>query len=694
MSAWHIDHGCTLYPTTYMSVPSSAASLPQEGDGLTNGLDVAPAVAMATMDFAATTAMAGAAFGVQGATLVCVASGATSTQFNAAAGMTLATNLAAAINAATVAPTTANGNISPYLRAFVWASASGTVLTVYTRIASSLLNTASNASAVLTCGALANWTSAPANASFVGGVSGPWSMFFNAAAMTAAVSAAVSSAGTYGGVVATVMGLPASGDVAHVRTGRASANIRVLGIGPTSMALVTRVIGTPDQPFEIRFDNGVIWPGVANNGIFEVAMDSAGGGPSITLGGYTWWHGQMQSGVLATSSSQMNSRLSATFYNTAGWLGTFNIPSTMGVRHSIVEGLEVSDTGGGTATFGGWVIATGIPGSGGPYTDSLRPPRLVNSRINVSRSGQASFSTNVIYGLTIDLVDVHMAYGGAVTYTAALTGAGSVASPINIRMIRPKFSGGAGGHHTLMSLLPGMQVPCSLVIEDPVDMGQFLPGDSAASICGRVLGASGTTGGQDLSLLQAIGNSETQYLLDTPRKLIEWRPAGFPTTSKSTLADGTPYVMRFSTPHTGLTTGIVTPMSPQRGMLQIVENTLGAGNRTLTQHILIDSMYGGSAYTPTDAVWWIEGTYVATDGSTKVFSTRGTGMALTADTQTWSALAFAPFAGASRNYSRWKFTVALTAVKASSVVKCSLMCGTQPLTMSEWCFIDPQFELS
>ena len=119
MSAWYIDHGCTLYPTAYMAaVTSAAASLPQEGDGFTNGLGVAPAVAVATMDFAATTAMAGAAFGVQGATLVCVASGATSTQFNAGAGMVLATNLAAAINAATVAPTTTNGNINPYLRAF------------------------------------------------------------------------------------------------------------------------------------------------------------------------------------------------------------------------------------------------------------------------------------------------------------------------------------------------------------------------------------------------------------------------------------------------------------------------------------------------------------------------------------------------------------------------------------------------
>ena len=165
MSAWHIDHGCVLYPSAYMSVPASAASLPQEGDGLTNGLGATPTVAVATMDFAGSTAVSGASFAVHGATLTCVTSGATPTQFNAGAMATLAANLAAAINAATALPTTSTGGISPYLKALVWASASGAVLTVYTRIASSLLNTASNASATLACGTLGSWTSPPASAS-------------------------------------------------------------------------------------------------------------------------------------------------------------------------------------------------------------------------------------------------------------------------------------------------------------------------------------------------------------------------------------------------------------------------------------------------------------------------------------------------------------------------------------------------
>ena len=41
-------------------------------------------------------------------------------------------------------------------------------------------------------------------------------------------AAAISAAGAYGAFVATLMGLPVAGDVLHVRTGRAGANIVIL----------------------------------------------------------------------------------------------------------------------------------------------------------------------------------------------------------------------------------------------------------------------------------------------------------------------------------------------------------------------------------------------------------------------------------------------------------------------------------
>lgn len=685
MSQWYCDHGCTLYPTAYMAVPASAASLPQEGDGKASGTGAAPAVAVATMNFSAATAAAGATFAVHGAALTCVASGATSVQFNAGSGATLATNLAAAINAATAVPTTTTGGLAPYLRALVWAVASGTVLSVYTRIASADLNTAANASAILTCGATANWTAPPANSSFSGGVSGPWSRFFNNVALTAAVNATVSAAGTYGAKPGTTMSLPVGGDTLNIRTGRAGSNIQIL-LGAGNYTVLARTIGSPTAYLNFLFDNGTVWAG--DNNIFEIVQDGAS---SVILqpAGYSKWTGQMQSGSLATAGAQPNFRLGHTYTNNAGYNSLFRLTNVFGTHHTIIEAVEVADTGSGGALVGGWFF--------GPMyqTDPLRPAKIINSRLGVGRSNSAILQCNSSYPAVVEIDDCHVLCGGSTTYNNVVATFSNASNCMAVRMLRPKFSGGGGGHHSLLPAFSNHGAAISLVIEDPVDLGAFLPGDVAASLCGRIAGTGSTAGGAvDLFQHQSV-SSPTMFLHDTARRIIEWRPVGMPTTGLSVLPDGvTPYVLRFGTVHTGLATGLVTRCMPQRCIKQSNVNTLGAGARTLTQHILIDASYGGSAYTPTDADWWIEGTYLAADGTTKVFSTRGTGTALAADTQAWSSLTFAPFAGSARTYSRWKMTAALANVKASSIVTSYVVCATQPLTLSEWVFVDPHFELT
>ena len=692
MAAWYCDHGCTLYPTAYMSVPAGAASLPQEGDGSVSGTGAAPAVAVATMDLGSTTASAGASFAVHGATLTCVAAGASTTQFNAGMGAVLAMNLASAINAGTVVPTTTTGGISPYLKALVWASASGAVLTVYTRVASSDLNQTVNASATLVCGTLGNWTSAPATANFSGGMSGPFSRLFNSTALAATVNSTISTAGTYGAWIATMMGAPAAGDVVHIRTMRSGSNIVINGIGGTAFTFVTRAVGNALAYLEYRFDNGVVWSG--DNGIFELLHDTAGQSPSITLGGYCYLRAQMQTGSLCTQGAQPNLKLWSSLVNTGGWGAILHIPSSLGVRHCVVEGVEVYDAGNGTIqSAGGWSI--GMNGQSGlGVSDASRPSKINNSRLGVNRSGFSIIANTSSFGVCLEMNDVHMAFGGAVAYANGLSLQSNTGASINIKMVRPKFTGGGGGHHALLTLLAGNVSNNSLVIEDPIDMGQFILGDSSASICGRVLGANTqppTT--LDLGVFQAI-NSEREFLLDTTRRLIEWRVAGFPTTANSTLEGGEQYSLRFSVPHTGFAPGVVTPHAPQKCVKQVVVNTLGNNSLTLTQSILIDSNFGGSAYTPVSGKWWIEGAYVDTTGNTKSFSTRYSGTALTPDTQEWSSLVFSPFSGASRSYSRWRFQAVLQNVKANALVSCYLVCGDQPATMSEWCFVDPSFRLS
>lgn len=698
MANWYCDHGCTLYPTAYMSVPTNSGSFPQEGDGKASGTGTTPAVSVATMDFTGATAAAGATFGVHGATLTCVASGASTVQFNAGSGSTLAANLVTAINAATASPTVTTGGVSsPYLKALVWAEASGAVLTVYSRIASSDLNQSVNASCTLVCGATGNWTSNPAASNFSGGVSGPFSRFFNNVALTAGINASISAIGTYGAMVVTMMGTPATGDVMHVRTGRSSADISVSITANTSVTF--RNIGTALSYFEVRFDNGTVWSDGNSNQIFTLLMDVAGQTFTATCQGFLYWHGQMKTGTNVQSGGTVNCKFSKTSSDSSGYTGMFRCASNYGVKHTVFEGIETADTGAGTWTQGGWLFS----GIGSTMSNPYQPTKFINCKFGIVRVAGGPFADQTSFGAHNEAIDCLFAYGGASQFTGALCG-GNVSGNGQwyLKLVRPKFTGGGGGHHILLPAAATSGASTDiLVIEDPVDMGQFILSDSAASFCGRLSGQTTyAMGGEGLAFGQFLtsNNGKRDFIIDTPRRLIEWRGgAGFPTTGLSTLPDGTAFSVRFSVPHTGLATGLVTPMCTQRGIKQVVTNTLGdSASLTVTQHLLIDSTYGGSSYTPTDAEWWIEGAYVSsTDGSTKVFTTRGTGTNLTSDSQSWSTLTgFGPFGGSPRTYSRWKIQPALTNVKANTEISLYLVCAKQPSTMVEWCIVDPEFTLA
>lgn len=687
-----VDHGCTLYPSIYMSVPSGAGSFPQEGDGGASGTGATPAVSVATMDFTGVTAAAGATFAVHGATLTCVASGASTVQFNAGSGSTLAANLVTAINAATAAPTVTTGGVSsPYLKALVWAEAAGAVLTVYSRIASTALNQSVNASCTLVCGATGNWTSPPATTNFSGGVSGPWSRLFNPAALTANINASIGGIGTYGALVATMMGTVAAADIVHVRTGRSSADITVNIVSTTSVTI--RNVGSVTVPWELRFDNGTIWSDGNSNKVFIIDVNTASVTFEMRNQGFMYWHGQMQSGVSAQSGGVVNSRFHRSASDSSGFYAILGFASGYGTRGMTVEGLEISDAGLGTTTSTLWRIT---PPS--IVCDAGRPVRFVNCKFGVVRAASGIFGAGGAYGAAYEASDCLFAYGGAAQYTSALCYDVPTAS-FSLKLIRPKFTGGGGGHHILMAASAGLTAPSHVLsIEDPIDMGQFIISDSAASFCGRIAAqVAGSIGAADFAIGQFLTSNSNgrDMIIDTPRRLLEWRPASFPTTGLSELPDGTDFSVRFSMPHTGLATGLVSTLSPVRALKQINLNTLGDDDLTVTEHILIDASYGGSSYTPTDAEWWIEGTYVSSaDSSTKTFSTRGTGTNLATDSQTWSSLTFAPFAGSSRTYSRWKIAAALTGVKDATEVSLYLVSTKQPSTMVEWCFIDPQFQMA
>lgn len=227
-------------------------------------------------------------------------------------------------------------------------------------------------------------------------------------------------------------------------------------------------------------------------------------------------------------------------------------------------------------------------------------------------------------------------------------------------------------------------------------MGQFIASDSVTSSCGALTGVIAAEPGlpPDVGPGFTIVNSngKREFLIDVPRYLLEWRDAGFPTTGISTLPDGTPFTVRFTVQPSALAAGTINVLNPVRGIRQVATNTLGVkATMTATFRVLIDDTWGGSPYSAVNSDWWVEGTYVSSvDGSVKTFSTQGSGGAVAADTQAWTALTFAPFSGGARTYLRYKFEAALTNVAAGSDVSARVVCAKPPSTLTEWCFIDPQ----
>lgn len=161
------------YPA-YAATPANSTTA-YDGDGLAKGLATPAKV---SIDLTAYTAAATNTFAVGGATLTCVASGATANQFNAGTGATLASNLASAINAATnvlAASSPAANWVAHQLRNVVYASAAGATLNIQTRAGSSVYN----ANSSFQCVSVGFTGGSQFAAQFANGVSGAWGCFFS-----------------------------------------------------------------------------------------------------------------------------------------------------------------------------------------------------------------------------------------------------------------------------------------------------------------------------------------------------------------------------------------------------------------------------------------------------------------------------------------------------------------------------------
>lgn len=269
MADYYLRHGD--YPA-YSAVPSGSGWPLDaiDGDGLGTDLAV-PAVA--TIALAGVTAAAGNAVVIMGVTLTCVASGAAANQFNAASGATLATNLAAAINAATGTVNAGTSAATPQLRDMVYARVNpglNTSVQIMTRPGSATLNHASNSNVAISS---SGFGVAPTITQFAGGASGAWGYLWNSMGALFPSNKAVN---TYGVAFVAAAARPLVGPVLTMddqvwqRGSGVFINSPVAGATIAVTAMLNLVV-----------DSGTVWPG--SNGPLTFVSNCGSGSSSFQI---------------------------------------------------------------------------------------------------------------------------------------------------------------------------------------------------------------------------------------------------------------------------------------------------------------------------------------------------------------------------------------------------------------------------
>jgi hypothetical protein len=226
----------------------------QDGDGLLPGIAVP---ATLSIDLSAATAAAGSSISIMGAVLTCVASAATTNQFNAGSGATLVSNLVAAINRTTNTVNTlaqAVGWGARRLQDSVFARVGGTstILEVMTRAGAASYNSSQVVTSGFTGGTFGPYT-------FSGGQSGAWG-WVTSTIIASWPSGIYANAGY--GILSSgncIAGMIDNGDEVFIRAG----GDLYIGIGSSS-TITPNSLGTIDSPVSITIDDGTVWGGDAN----------------------------------------------------------------------------------------------------------------------------------------------------------------------------------------------------------------------------------------------------------------------------------------------------------------------------------------------------------------------------------------------------------------------------------------------
>lgn len=554
----YLDHG--LYPV-WTATP--AAGVCQDGDGTAIGT---ANVATASIDLSAYTASAGNTITIGGALLTCVASGAGANQFNAGSGTTLATNLATAINQTSntnVIVTTGASNpmlgwsTNTKLQDMLYATASGTVLNLQTRMGSAAFN-ASSFFSVISSGL----TGGTLNAQFSGGAGGAWGYLFNT---TTFGKSAIGVAG-YGCWASTksFAGSMDPGDVIKVRA-KTITLVANQGGGVTFSAM-----GTISQPVVFDIDDGTTWPADAPNPYLKIAGSYTGNTtfgfiPSVN----TFAHIKGKRYTSITNDSLKRNLIFETTGSGGSVSGFFIQVGHAGVTW---ENLFMDAPGVGTGCFtqlrytsgAGAAFRTRFVGCRQAWATPGGSGGFISTGINGNAQVALDSHEFVLYSATAPMPNLIQVFSGS--------------GVVNLRVTDAKFIGFPVGS----SLLGGSNNPAagSEIIFKNCDFGGI-------SVRGPIL-----SGASNVTISNEMISSESKYglrdfFVDKRNGFCEWNSQTTMPTATARLLDGsTPWSIYATTTNQTTNIGKTTPFEvPAINKI----NTLATGDRTVTMNFAVDS---------------------------------------------------------------------------------------------------------
>lgn len=575
----------TFTSTTVTSEGGSPLSTPawgavQEGDGTAKG---AATSATVDIDLSGATADAGDTFSVMGAVLTCVASGATTNQFNAGSGATLVSNLVTAINRTTNTSTVAaqaSGWATPKVQDAVFARIGSptTTLQIMTRAGSAQYNSSTVAQSGMT-GVTGPWT-------FSGGAGGAWGYVAGGTVAFWPSAVAVNTYGVLGTTVGPLAGVVSPGDKIFNRAGRTFVH------HATGGPLTPRSFGSAkSNPVLFVVDDGTEWPADGSTPVFSWIGAHGTNSLGLQIDGTRYL--QVLGTRYADDSFNLKFKSRATF--TATYM-VVAVGRGSSVRNFSIEVLDSLATG--------VYISEHYSDNGDQASRAVIGPCKLTCKKEHNR--WLIFSSFPLQ-YALDVVDaVFDATGTASASTGALQFNTQVAG-LSLRMIRPKFENFVVGSE----LFGGTQSVSydNLMFEDPdfgniTNRGPYLPQL-----------AYGTTGHPTRVCLTAVSRLGTRdFVFETPGGHAEWNALrSFPTCS-ALLDDGvTPYSVMVVPTTVANNIDLLGPFELPR--LSFV-NSLADGARTLTLRFVAEV-----ALTPTKRSVSMLVTYLDVNGDVVTLDT-------------------------------------------------------------------------